>query len=238
MLAFMDAEYNSDRDYKEKRADQSLIEVALIITDDKAMNVVDSYHSYVVPQLHDGKLYKRISKMTGIRQEDVDSGISFARSIEDMYSLVKKYEVKNIFTYGDDESAFRWNRKQYGDVAYSKKFLKCLKDVSKPLQDLCNVRYSLSLNLFADLCGTKTRVTHSASDDAETLREVYMSVMEGKYDREKCDAFNRHAANRERYYKIRENIRVMEQAGMKKEEILEMLKEEKAFPKFLEDGKK
>ena len=86
MLAFMDAEYNSDRDYKEKRADRSLIEVALIITDDKAMNVVDSYHSYVVPQLHDGKLYKRISKMTGIRQEDVDSGISFAKSIEDMYS--------------------------------------------------------------------------------------------------------------------------------------------------------
>lgn len=148
---------------------------------------------------------------------------------------MKKYEVKNIFTYGDDESAFRWNRKQYGDVAYSKKFLKCLKDVSKPLQDLCNVKYSLSLNLFADLCGTKTRVTHSACDDAETLREVYMAVMEGKCDQEKCDAFNRHAVNRERYYKIRENIRVMEQAGMKKDEILEMLKEEKAFPKFMEE---
>ena len=241
MLAFMDAEYNSDKDYKRNCEDQSLIEVTVLITDDHAKTVAEIYHNYVIPILHDGKIYSRIKKMTGIRQEDVDAGISFIEVIEDIYSLLNRYEVKNIFTYGDDMVAFKWNKKQYEKVPYSKKVISKIKDISGSLRQLCGIKRDVSLDTFAYICGTKFRVTHSASDDVETLREVYMSVMEGKYDRKKCSEFNRHALNRERYYQMRENLRVMEQTGMKKEEIFEMLREGRSFPKFVmeeENGEK
>jgi len=238
MLAFMDSEYNSDMDYEKNRSDQSLIEVTLLITDDHAKKVIESYHRYVMPQLHNGKLYKRIKQMTGIRQNDVDNGISFANAIEDMYLLLKKYEVQKIYVYGGDDVAFRWNKKQYGIVPYGNKFIKCIKDISGSLSQKCGIKNNPSLNTLAYICGTKAHVTHSASDDAETLREVYLNVVNGKFDEEKCTLYKRHASNQEQYYRIRECLRQMEKNGMKREEIFEMLKEEKAFPKFLEDEKK
>lgn len=237
MYAFLDAEFNADKNNRTEREDHSLIEVALIITDDKCQPV-EIYHTFVKPKENHGKLYPRIRRLTGISQKDINAGVTYNTAIADMHTLINRYNIEKIFTYGDyDKTAFKWNNKYYGRVSYGNAIAKKLTDVSGQLRKLCKIKYEVSLETLAYICGTENKVTHTATDDAQTLREVCMKVNTGNIDEEKCRAYNEYVLNRNSYNKMLVEFNALTRKGMQKDVILEMLKRRKTFPKFSEMDK-
>jgi inhibitor of KinA sporulation pathway (predicted exonuclease) len=92
MIAFLDAEFNTDSDIKQERTDISLIEVEIVVADDKnGYESVYTYHAYVKPIKNNGLLYQRIIDMTHISQEDVDkSETTFQDVLNELADILKK----------------------------------------------------------------------------------------------------------------------------------------------------
>ena len=231
MYAFLDAEYNTDRHSEEKseekkefsESDHSLIEVALIITDNE-FETVETYHSYVRPKGNQGKLYSQIVKLTGIKQEDVDKGISFKDTIANIHNIVIKYGIKKIYVYGSyDKYAFQWNNKQYGAIPYGNSTAKRLLDVSIQLRTMCQLKHEISLESLAYICETESKVTHFSMDDAETLKEVYAKINTTGADIKKCEEYNTYVFKRDTYNKLILEINKLIRNGMGKDEILDMV---------------
>lgn len=233
MQAYLDAEFNSDVDNSNAREDYSLIEVAMIICDERRSNkIIDTYHTYVKPIKNNGRLYERIIELTGIQQEQVDSGKKFQSVIDDMKMYIEKYEIDNIFTFSSaDAFAFRWNAKQYALIRNHKTVTKLFCDLSRKINKILELNEPSLLDLSV-ICECEPESAHNALSDAQLLRNIDIRVSSGKYNEDILELYKIYVMSRNVYYKFKMDVEKMQILGMDTELWLENAKKNQKFPVF------
>lgn len=134
------------------------------------------------PQANNGKLFQRVVELTGITQEQVDSGMSIDKALSRLVDCCS--EVDKVYTWGTyDSFLLRKNSK------YCKSRKGQIYNLSTNIIDLgelitkeLGLKNSISLVNTSHLLGLTLSNHHSAEDDCELLRVIYLS--RGKYNKE------------------------------------------------------
>lgn len=231
MIAYLDAEFNCDNDNKAKRTDYSVIEVALVIEDTANRKKVFTYRTYVKPMLNDGKIYPRITDMTGIKQEDLDNAPSFVEVFARLIELAREYNLEQIYTWGGyDAMAFRWNAKLYDPVQGKNRFLKLFMDVSPLVKQELKQKEEISLTNAAYIYECPKGNEHNALDDAQLLRKVIHKVKDNAVSKERLQKFNAYHKQKRAYSKLKNVFNEIRQSGADVNEMIELALNGKDFP--------
>ena len=243
MVAYMDAEFNK----AEKRGHEgsSLIEIALIICDldnAKTDNMVDTYHVYVKPSNPDEKIYEKITELTGITQTVIDEqGVPFKQAHFEIVELIRKYEITEIYTYGDyDKPAIRHNQNQCPDIPNKKTLTKRIVDVAPTVKEKLGLMDKISLENLSYIYNCESQVTHNAMDDARTLKEVMENIEKDSEEiQEILTKYKEYEKQRYENRKLLNAVKNIERFGGDIEGYMDLLKKNQSlasFKKFAENN--
>lgn len=180
-VAFFDAEFTAET--AKDRGVQEMIQCAFIVhqvevADDNTIITISeqpifTYTTFIKP-IYTQKLSDYIKELTGIMQEDVDSGCSFCDALDQMYGAIKKYRIKKVFTWGPDRLLIKGNCDVVSCNPFKSKIL-CNKfcDVSKNLSDVCGYSNVISQHKMCQLFGIdEVGDQHNAYYDAVNLSKI------------------------------------------------------------------
>jgi inhibitor of KinA sporulation pathway (predicted exonuclease) len=180
-VAFFDAEFTARS--AEDRGVQEMIQCAFIIhqvetSEDNLLVAMGDepifiYTAFVKP-IYNQQLSDYIKELTGIKQEDVDSGHSFCQALDAMYLALKKYHVRKIFTWGPDRLLLKRNCDVLDcDKGKARSLCNMFCDVSKSLSDTCGYSNVISQHKMCQLFGiTESGDHHNAYYDAVNLSKI------------------------------------------------------------------
>jgi inhibitor of KinA sporulation pathway (predicted exonuclease) len=180
-VAFFDAEFTAQS--AKDRGVQEMIQCAFVVyrieisDDNRLVSMTDEpifvYTTFVRP-IYNPQLSDYIKELTGISQEDIDSGKDFCDAIEDMYVALKKYRIKKIFTWGPDRFLLKGNCDvlDYNSIK-AKTLCNRFYDVSKNLSDMCGYNNIISQHKMCQLFGiSEVGEHHNAYYDAINLSKI------------------------------------------------------------------
>ena len=227
MIGFLDLEFNSDSDFKSERTDYSIVEIAFVIVEDiESFKSIESYHTYCKPCMNDGKIRDRVTRITGITQEQIDSGVTLDTAISDIDCILERYEVSEIYTWSDAENhVFQFNKKFVSEE--NKKRVKAiiskLKDGQLYFEKKIGIKDNISLQNALILCGMDKRVRHSSLSDCEDMQMVLIHSI--KHDVPKANIFKytEYVELRNKYYAIRQTFRYFAQNGIDNDEVIQFI---------------
>ena len=185
-IAFFDAEYTALNE--KDRGIQEMIQCAFVVykielSDDQKLVSMSNepifiYNTFVRP-VYNRTLSPYIKKLTGIEQEDVDTGKLFVDALNDLCSVVDKYKVGDILTWGPDRMVLKKNC----DVLdccnkKTRKLLDKFSDVSEALSDLLGYEAILSQHRVCELLLiAEIGDLHDAYCDATNLSKIIKSFI-------------------------------------------------------------
>ena len=151
-IAFFDAEFTAKT--AKDRGIPEIIQCAFLIYRvkvsesgdllDIAKVPIKTYQAFVKP-IYTTQLSDYIKELTGISQQSVDDGISFKEVIDDIYSLVQKYHIDSIVTWGPDKGMLK---KNFYFSDYNKKraaqILNLFDDISFKISKMFGYEYPIS----------------------------------------------------------------------------------------------
>lgn len=177
MVGFLDLEANVDSDFKRNRTIFDIIEIGFT-SDNKSIN----FHTFVKPKENDGNLFNRITELTGITQEQVDRGMLSDKALGSLVDLCNK--VEEIYTWGSYDSYLLRKNSKYCKSIKGKVYRLSMriKDLGSLVQAELNLKSSISLINTAHLLNININSHHSAEDDCELLRLIYIN--RGNYNKE------------------------------------------------------
>lgn len=179
-LAFFDAEFTANSN--EDRGVQEMIQCAFLVhqielLDGKIVHMADepvfTYTTFLKPT-YNKQLSDYIKNLTGINQEDVDSGKSFCSVVDEIYAVIKKYEIKKIITWGPDRQMVRGNCNVINcNLFKARAIYNKIEDVSKKISDLCGYRNIISQHKICEQFGiAEIGEQHNAYCDAKNLSKI------------------------------------------------------------------
>lgn len=236
MIAFLDAEYNINSPKNNQRTDQSLIEVALIVTENiSATTPVYEYNTYVKPTLNNGIIYPHITELTGITQSNLDNAPDFPEVAAMLTQIVQAYNISTIYTWSDyDATVFRWNAKISQLPAHQKKFIKLFRDAMRPVCNTLRLNRKLSLANAVYICECPVRPLHNAISDTISMIDVLQAINNKTYSSDKLKLYQRYCREKETYFQLRNILDKMSGYGMNKELIFNNALQKKDYPPFPE----
>jgi len=240
MIAFLDAEYNCNREDKDSPYDTSIIDVSLVVVNEnKNYKIVEKFQAYVKPTLCDGKISWYIQKLTGITQAKINSeGIKLEDAMSTIKEMITKYGVSKIYVFGNNDlTAFRWNAKTY-DVKDCNVIANKFCDISKSMMQTFGFNSCVSLEYLAYMCNVDYKSLHSSMTDTMILYYVYR-VFKGvdEVNKDRFRVLKKYIKLRESYGKICGFAKSIRSCGIEPDEFFQMaIKGEKFidFKKFSE----
>jgi inhibitor of KinA sporulation pathway (predicted exonuclease) len=180
-IAFFDAEFTALNE--KDRGVQEMIQCALIVhqaevsSDKKLINMSDDpifvYKTFVKP-VYNPKLSDYIKELTGIEQENVDTGKAFAETVDDIYKALKEHNVRSIIVWGPDRTLLKRNC----DVLdcynwHARTICRRFNDVSQILSDFCGYDVTISQHKACQLLHVQEfGELHDAYCDATNLSKI------------------------------------------------------------------
>ena len=173
-IAFFDAEYTAKNNTD--KGIQEMIQCAMYIAEyneNKTWSTIDEYVTFVkpmyVPQLSDF-----IIEFTGIQQSDVDNAKTFVTVINELYELIKTYNVSTICVWGPDKSILKYNMElTQSPFKRSRMLLSKIEDVSEMVSKSLGLNYILSqTHACQELEIEPIGKQHDAACDAQTLQQI------------------------------------------------------------------
>lgn len=184
-IAFFDAEFTAKT--AKDRGIPEIIQCAFLIYRvkvsesgdllDIAKVPIKTYQAFVKP-IYTTQLSDYIKELTGISQQSVDDGISFKEVIDDIYSLVQKYHIDSIVTWGPDKGMLK---KNFYFSDYNKKraaeILNLFDDISFKISKMFGYEYPISQsNMCKHLHLEESGVHHDAYNDAVDLARIIQAI--------------------------------------------------------------
>lgn len=193
MIAFIDLEANTDSDNDSERTDRSIIEVGIVVKKDFCSNdIAATYSTFVKPAKNEGKVRERITELTGITQEDVDSGITIDELYKQIRLFVEKNNITRIHYYGRDDQILMENYE--GNTGAQKYFKRILLKLDylpkfKKMTTMYHRRPSLQIMRFS--CNIHDTVRHRAVEDAEYLGYLVEAIYKNRVNEDNVDIANK-----------------------------------------------
>ncbi len=166
-VAFFDAEFTAKT--AKDRGIPEMIQCAFLVYEVSEYNdekyIISDLPSYIyttfVKPIYTKTLSEYIKQLTGISQKKVDQGQSFKKTIDDIYALVNKYEIRTIVTWGPDRGMLR---KNLGYVDYDRKKSRCVLNLFQDISFDVSVSYGydvpMSQSYFCEKLGIKEDGEH------------------------------------------------------------------------------
>ena len=205
-LAFYDSEFNAYDDKKFMDIPQEVISVGLCIVDKK--NVM-MYMYYSLIQLKEAKrVTDRCTEITNITNSDMKNAKPFPEVIKKLGDIIKKYKIKNIYCYGnEDKKAFDRTAELYDEQMdidiIDKKFVDIREYFKYKTKDKLGDQ---GLYFLKKVCNIDGEVTHNALNDAIDLSQVFHVIKNSLYDKKMCDVLLKEREDLS-YYKRSKNIK-------------------------------
>mgnify|MGYP003290551956 CR=1 FL=1 len=188
-IAFFDAEYTADS--AKDRGQQEMIQCALLVFDatfstNKQITSINSqpnliYQTFVRPTINK-RLSEYIRDLTGIKQQQVDDGVSIQEALLDIANILRSLKIKKILTWGPDWKLLKDNCKLIGCCNKdAKRLLRGLDDVSMIISQELGFEHAISQHKACELLDIKEDGRlHDAYDDAMNLYKVLTKMIEKK----------------------------------------------------------
>ena len=161
-LAFADCEAN----------DSKAISIGLVIYDNNTQKVVEKFYSLIKPYdfLY---LEPKIKKITKLTNYDIDNAPSIHKVSKDIIELIEKYNIKYIFTWGNDDKRYIENH----NVPILKEYSYKIKDIQPIVSKVTEQTYHnrcMSLSNMKQIYHIDDEiVTHNALQDTIDLVQIY-----------------------------------------------------------------
>jgi hypothetical protein len=212
-IAFLDAEFNAGMDPRTREKISEIISIGIVICD-KNYNGIKKYYTLVSP-LSNTKIFPVISNMTGITTEMLEGQPTFAEMSVKLTELIKKYDVKKIYTWGasDKHSLLlekdEWKEKKMSGYQGANKwsyYMELCTDISGLVSgQMLGIRGGLTINMenLMFFCEIEDRQEHNALSDAFYLYKS-MQYLRDFFPAEKQDEFfHKKKALLDSYYQDR-----------------------------------
>ena len=211
-IAFLDAEFNAGMNPHTKEKISEIISIGIIFCD-KEYNGIKKYYTLVSP-LTQTKVFPMISNMTGITTEMLKDQPTFAEMSAKVTELVRKYDVKKIYTWGAadkhslllERDALKEKKLSGHQAANKWSYMEICTDISGLISgQMLGIRGGLSINMenLMFLCDIDKRQEHNALSDAYYLYKC-MQYLRGYFPQEKQDLeFKKKQELVNRYYQER-----------------------------------
>lgn len=218
-IAFLDAEFNAGMNPRTQEKVNEIISIGLVICD-KDYNGIKKYYTLVSP-LTQNRVFPMISNMTGITTEMLAGQPTFAEMSAKMMELIKKYDVKRIFTWGaadkhsllGERDEFKQRREAGYQNANRWNYIELCTDISGIISgQILGIRGGLAINMenLMFFCDIDKRQKHNALSDAyylykcmQYLREYYPPSDLDKEFQRKRELVNRYYQDRSTYNSFR-----------------------------------
>lgn len=206
-LAFFDAEYtcymDSDRRFDRSHSNE-VLSVGLVISD-KNYNVIKEYYSPIRP-VYNNILTGYCKSLTHLTQSEIDTAPSYEVVFDELYTLLTKYPVKEIYTWGNDYHTMSTDLEKNHKVLSrkSKKIVGKLKDITRLLTlNVFGKSMTLSLSDMKYVCGMDRKTVHNALADAKDLYRIVKCCQTDSYDKERKDRLFDYLRDRDEYHRSR-----------------------------------
>lgn len=218
-IAFLDAEFNAGLNHRTGERTNDIISIGLVICDWN-YKPIKKFYSLVKP-VNDIPIYSMISKMTGIKDEMLEGQPNFVEVSDKITELVKKNNVKEIFTWGasDQHSLMQEKtniklKKIEGYQRASKwNYITMCTDISGAISaGMLGIKGGLSINMenLLFVCNIDKKQEHNAYTDAKNLylcmnylREQYPLKTASRSFRRKIEMVNKYYQERSTYNSFR-----------------------------------
>jgi len=240
LTGLLDIEYNTGGNTGHEKNNHTLIEISLLIADERNNYIVaEVYDTVVKPPKGRTIINEKIRQLTSISQQEIDNGTDMITVYRKLNELYKKYRLKTVYTWGScDEDVMRWNYMQYniGSLTGIPATDVCIPftDLSKELKDKYNLRHVISLINMAVLFDCIPQMQHRAYADAETMRNILICLeLSNNADiRKKFKTYDEYADLRYMYSQMKKVISTSEEYGIKIDELIKTAKLGADFPEF------
>ena len=218
-IAFLDAEFNAGLNHRTGERTNDVISIGLVICDWN-YKPVKKFYSLIKPT-NDIPIYSMITKMTGITDEMLEGQPQFVEVSDKITDLVKKFYVKEIFTWGasDQHSLMQEKinvkeRKCDGYQHASRwSYIGMCTDISGAISaGMLGIKGGLSINMenLLFVCDINKKQEHNAYTDAKNLF-LCMRYLKGQYPvktasrrfKRKIDLVNEYYQERSTYNSFR-----------------------------------
>ena len=159
---------------------RDLLAVGLIIMDSD-FEIVKRYYRTVKP-LYNSKLTDYCLALTKLKQEDIDRSHDAVFVVNEVMNILKKYEIKNVFCYGDcDIPYLKLTSARVRKAGLNYKVIESLTGKLKNISPDINKKFVSDLPMgISELCGIfsfdNNENAHNAFYDAEALAKIYRAV--------------------------------------------------------------
>ena len=185
-IAFFDSEFTSNS--LKDRGIQELIQCALIVctvtyTEEKKpigiSNPIAEYKTFVKTN-YNKELSEYIKGLTGITNDEMKRGESFADVMMKLRDLIEQYKIKSIVVWGPDQMLLRRNCALNGfEKNTMRKILDRFKDVSVKISKLYGYKCSVSQKQICENLKLKMDgKNHDAYYDALNLSKMISRIVE------------------------------------------------------------
>ena len=181
-LCFYDSEFNAYDSYKDKKYPQEVIAIGFCI-EDQMGNCIDKYYS-LIKLKSAPSITKRTTELTGITNNEVKKGNDFKNVIFDVSSILQKYKIKTIFTYGSqDKLALEKTAQLYNYGKKVRSFSSKFVDIREYFKVITKGKVGdQGLSFLKKICELPGDVAHDALIDALDLADVYYVLTNKKYN--------------------------------------------------------
>lgn len=194
MVGFLDLEANTDSQLKRDRTVFDIIEIGFL-SEDRSLK----FSTFIKPVTNNGLLFDRIKDLSGISQEQIDSGVSFNDATNTLHDLSNKVEF--IYTWGTYDKFLLMRNKSYAlKKGRVRNIINKITDLSDVIQKEFGLKNSISLINTAHILNIDVSTSHRALDDCELLRRIYSNRT--RINTRRLEEFKRLDATRNKYQKI------------------------------------
>lgn len=174
-IGFLDAEFNAGMNPHTREKISEIISIGIVICD-RNYNGIKKFYTLVSPMTQT-KVFPVISNMTGITTEMLVGQPTFAEVSAKLTELIRKYEVKKIYTWGasDKHSLLlekdEWKAKKMNGFQAANKwsYIEMCTDISGVISSqMLGIRGGLTVNMenLMYFCNIDDRQEHNALSDA------------------------------------------------------------------------
>ena len=203
-IAFLDAEFNNYGMAKE------IISLGIVICN-KNYDIIDEYYSLINPPTL-SKINHPVAELTGIKQQDIDCAPDFYAVSQNVQELVNKYNVLNIYVWGNcdkptfEETKYNYMRKN-SDVKI--KFFNYI-GIFRNIDGMCshylfpNIKQdAIGLSKLAYACEIINDSKHNALSDAKELYRCIKAMRDYNINKKKKMIVEDYYIKMSEYIKMR-----------------------------------
>lgn len=177
-IAFLDAEFNAGMNYSAGEKVNDIISIGIVICD-KEYNGIKKFYTLVRP-LTNTPIFPMISRMTGITTDMLEGQPNFAEVSNKITDIIKKYDVKKIYTWGAadkhslETEKVLFKKRKFPGHQYSNKwnYIDLCTDISSAISaQHLGIMGGLAINMenLMFVCDIDKKQEHNALSDARYL---------------------------------------------------------------------